>query len=72
MLLKNINITAGLVNGARGVVKTFRDGLPVVQFRNKKEYLAQHEKWIVKTAGIQYLNCILTIKKKLKVDFFIY
>ncbi|KAF7286831.1 hypothetical protein GWI33_003888 [Rhynchophorus ferrugineus] len=51
MLLKNINITAGLVNGARGVVKSFRDGLPVVQFRNKKEYLAQQEKWIVKTAG---------------------
>lgn len=51
MLLKNVNVSAGLVNGARGVVKGFREGLPVVQFRNKKEYVARHEKWIIKTAG---------------------
>lgn len=51
MLLKNINVAAGLVNGARGVVKSFRDGLPLVQFRNRKEYLARREKWIIKTAG---------------------
>ncbi|XP_050298703.1 ATP-dependent DNA helicase PIF1 [Anthonomus grandis grandis] len=51
MLLKNINLSAGLVNGARGIVKLFRDGLPLIQFKNKKEYLAQPEQWIVKTAG---------------------
>ncbi|KAL1494333.1 hypothetical protein ABEB36_009948 [Hypothenemus hampei] len=51
MLLKNVNVSAGLVNGARGVVKDFRNGLPLVQFKNKKEYLAQREQWIVKTAG---------------------
>lgn len=51
MLLKNINISVGLVNGARGVVTGFREGLPVVQFRNKKEYVAKHEKWTIKTAG---------------------
>ncbi|KAJ8945724.1 hypothetical protein NQ314_009086 [Rhamnusium bicolor] len=51
MLLKNINVASGLVNGARGVVKEFRQGLPVVQFRNKKEYVANHERWTVKTAG---------------------
>lgn len=50
MLLKNISISTGLVNGARGVVKYFKEGLPVVQFRNK-EYLAKHEQWFVKTAG---------------------
>ncbi|XP_060522866.1 ATP-dependent DNA helicase PIF1 [Cylas formicarius] len=50
MLLKNINVGAGLVNGARGVVKDFREGFPVVQFRNR-EYIASFEKWIVKTAG---------------------
>ncbi|KAJ3624779.1 hypothetical protein MTP99_018376 [Tenebrio molitor] len=50
MLLKNINLAAGLVNGARGVVKSFEDGFPVVRFRNK-EHTAKHERWMVKTAG---------------------
>lgn len=40
MLLKNISISKGLVNGARGVVKRFENGLPVVKFRNM-EYLAK-------------------------------
>lgn len=48
MLLKNINVSIGLVNGARGVVKEFKDGLPVVQFRNK-EYVTKQERWIVKS-----------------------
>lgn len=51
MLLKNINVLAGLVNGARGVIKDFRDDLPVVQFKNKREYVAKHEKWLVKSAS---------------------
>lgn len=51
MLLKNINVSIGLVNGARGVVKDYKDGLPVVKFRNKHEYVAQHERWSVKTAN---------------------
>lgn len=34
MLLKNINISKGLVNGARGVIKRFDNGIPVVKFRN--------------------------------------
>lgn len=51
MLLKNINILSGLANGARGVVTNFKDGLPVVRFRNKKEFVPKQEKWIIKTAG---------------------
>lgn len=51
MLLKNINVSAGLVNGARGVIKSFKDDLPVVHFKNKREYVAKHEKWVVKSAG---------------------
>lgn len=50
MLLKNINISGGLVNGARGVVISFKDGLPLVRFRNK-EYMAKQERWIVKMAS---------------------
>lgn len=49
MLLKNINISTGLVNGARGVVTNFSEGSPVVRFKNKIEYVAKPEKWIIKT-----------------------
>ncbi|XP_045500625.1 ATP-dependent DNA helicase PIF1 [Colias croceus] len=51
MLLKNINVNAGLVNGARGVVVKFDEGLPVVRFKNKKEYTAKTERWYVKNAN---------------------
>lgn len=49
MLLKNINLSSGLVNGARGVVVRYTDGFPVVKFKNKLEYTAKPEKWIIKT-----------------------
>lgn len=51
MLLKNLNLSNGLVNGARGVVKGFDDGFPVVRFKNNIEYTARPEKWIIKTPG---------------------
>lgn len=49
MLLKNINLSTGLVNGARGIITRYSDGFPVVQFKNKVEYIAKPEKWIIKT-----------------------
>ncbi|KAG5680985.1 hypothetical protein PVAND_010459 [Polypedilum vanderplanki] len=48
MLLKNINLSNGLVNGARGIVTKFSDGFPVVKFKNNVEYIAKPEKWIIK------------------------
>lgn len=51
MLLKNINISEGLVNGARGIVTGYapNNGPPIVKFKNNKEYTAKPEKWIIKT-----------------------
>ncbi|KAI8439517.1 hypothetical protein MSG28_013271 [Choristoneura fumiferana] len=51
MLLKNINVNSGLVNGARGVVVRFEEGLPVVRFKNKKEYMARAERWYVRNSS---------------------
>lgn len=51
MLMKNLNISKGLVNGARGVVVRFeKDGLPVVRF-NASLVKIQQEKFLSKTAG---------------------
>lgn len=51
MLLKNINVNSGLVNGARGIVVRFEEGFPVVRFKNKKEYIARTERWYVKNSN---------------------
>ncbi|XP_049875680.1 ATP-dependent DNA helicase PIF1 [Pectinophora gossypiella] len=51
MLLKNVNVNAGLVNGARGVVVRYDEGFPVVRFKNKKEYTARTERWYVKNSN---------------------
>jgi ATP-dependent DNA helicase PIF1 len=49
MLLKNINLSTGLVNGARGVITHYSEGFPVVKFKNKLEFIARPEKWSIKT-----------------------
>lgn len=59
MLLKNVNVSNGLVNGARGIIVSFQSGSPVVRFRNKREYMAKPEKWVIKTP----LGGVLTRKQ---------
>lgn len=49
MLLKNINLSNGLVNGARGIITGYSEGFPLVKFKNKQEYIAKPEKWSIKT-----------------------
>lgn len=49
MLLKNINVSNGLVNGARGVVIKFADNVPIVQFKSGIQYHAKLEKWNLRT-----------------------
>lgn len=51
MLLKNINIANGLVNGARGIIVKYVNNLPLVKFKNNIEYLCKPEKWIIKQAN---------------------
>ncbi|XP_057336269.1 ATP-dependent DNA helicase PIF1 [Microplitis mediator] len=56
MLLKNINIVNGLVNGARGVVIRFDDEIPVVQFCSGEIYPAKSEKWMLKMANGSFIH----------------
>ncbi|XP_076241392.1 pif1 DNA helicase [Calliopsis andreniformis] len=49
MLLKNINVSNGLVNGARGVVIKFVENVPVVQFKSGIQYHVKTEKWNIRT-----------------------
>ncbi|EFN75369.1 ATP-dependent DNA helicase PIF1 [Harpegnathos saltator] len=51
MLLKNVSVTSGLVNGARGVVTDFKNDIPVVQFRSGAQYDAKMEKWSIKASS---------------------
>ncbi|KAL6435605.1 hypothetical protein ACFW04_005507 [Cataglyphis niger] len=51
MLLKNININSGLVNGARGVVINFKNDIPIIQLRSGAQYEAKMEKWTIKTTS---------------------
>ncbi|KAM0733633.1 ATP-dependent DNA helicase PIF1 [Formica fusca] len=51
MLLKNININSGLVNGARGVVINFKNDIPIIQLRSGAHYEAKMEKWTIKSTS---------------------
>lgn len=63
MLLKNLNVSSGLVNGARGVVVSFEDGLPLVKFRNGTCHSIKDEKWLSKGAnGVVHTRRQLPLK----------
>ena len=52
MLMKNLSVPEGLVNGARGVVKKFSpSGLPEVQFANGEYREISPERWAVRGVG---------------------
>jgi len=45
MLVKNIDVENGLVNGATGIVKDFQWGFPIVKFDNGHEVLIKETEW---------------------------
>lgn len=56
MLLKNININSGLVNGARGVVIDFKNDIPIIQLRSGAHYEAKMEKWTIKISSGAFVH----------------
>ncbi|KAK0165579.1 hypothetical protein PV328_004083 [Microctonus aethiopoides] len=56
MLLKNINLSSGLVNGARGVVLRFENDTPIVQYCTGEIHYAKMEKWTIKTATGRFIH----------------
>ncbi|KYN05356.1 PREDICTED: ATP-dependent DNA helicase PIF1 [Cyphomyrmex costatus] len=56
MLMKNINVNSGLVNGARGVVIDFKKDIPIIKLRSGTHYEAKMEKWTIKTSSGAVIN----------------
>ncbi|XP_069948280.1 ATP-dependent DNA helicase PIF1 isoform X2 [Cherax quadricarinatus] len=59
MLMKNLDVGRGLVNGARGVVTGFKfgaEGYPIVRFLCGVTTDIVHEKWTVRATGGVYLT----------------
>uniref|UniRef100_H2ZE69 DNA helicase Pif1-like 2B domain-containing protein n=1 Tax=Ciona savignyi TaxID=51511 RepID=H2ZE69_CIOSA len=63
MLTKNLNVSKGLVNGARGIVTGFTKTerpLPIVRFLNNNEHTIKFECWTVKV-----LQDMVTVRRQI-------
>lgn len=58
MLLYNLDLDNGLVNGSRGVIKGFCDDLPVVKFLNGRELVIDYYTWEVEELGKKIMRVI--------------
>lgn len=56
MLLYNMDITSGLVNGSRGVISCFIEDIPMVKFLNGKEVLIDYHTWDIEEQGKKILS----------------
>lgn len=56
MLLKNLDLEAGLANGSRGVVTSFVEDIPMVKFLNGTERLIDYHVWLVEENGVEILR----------------
>jgi ATP-dependent DNA helicase PIF1 len=55
MLIKNINVESGLVNGATGTVSQFIDGSPIVNFGNGREVMIKESEWELELGEIKVI-----------------
>tara|TARA_B100000073_G_scaffold272866_2_gene232608 strand:- start:488 stop:1732 length:1245 start_codon:yes stop_codon:yes gene_type:complete len=51
MLIYNLDIDRGLINGSRGIVTKFVDDLPVVKFMNGEEITINYHEWEIEEKG---------------------
>jgi ATP-dependent DNA helicase PIF1 len=63
MLTINLDLDGGLVNGSRGIVESFEDGMPVVKFLNGVSAFIDYHEWIIEENGVN-LMCITQIPLK--------
>ncbi len=71
MLLYNLDIESGLVNGSRGIVTRFENDLPVVKFLNGSELLINFYTWEIMDGDEKKLE-IVQIPLKLGFAFTIH
>ena len=53
MLLANLDVVDGLVNGSRGVITKFVDDIPMVRFMNGREMLIDYHAWDIEEIDIK-------------------
>ena len=58
MLLYNLDLDSGLVNGSRGVIKGFVGDVPIVRFMNGREIVIDHHTWEVEENGKKVMRVI--------------
>lgn len=64
MLLYNLDLEGGLVNGSRGVIKGFVKDIPIVKFMNGREIVIGYHTWEVEENGKKVLK-VMQIPLKL-------
>jgi ATP-dependent DNA helicase PIF1 len=60
ILVANINVEEGLVNGARGIIVDFaaNTGFPLVQFTNGKTHLIQRHEWSISVQAYGHVSLL--------------
>lgn len=56
MLIYNLDLDSGLVNGSRGIVTKFVDGIPMVKFLNGLEIIIDYNTWTIEENSEKILN----------------
>lgn len=56
MLIYNLNIEQGLVNGSRGVITSFVDDKPIVKFVDGHEIMIDYNVWEIEMDGNKFLT----------------